>query len=64
MAMTQRQALQVLAAHRGDKVVITTMTAVGIWPELSDTALHYIGGLLRHARGRNGRQHSNHPGMI
>jgi thiamine pyrophosphate-dependent acetolactate synthase large subunit-like protein len=35
--MTARQALEVLARSRGDKVVITTMTAVGVWPELSDT---------------------------
>jgi thiamine pyrophosphate-dependent acetolactate synthase large subunit-like protein len=37
MSMTARQALEVLARHRQDKVVITTMTAVGVWPELSDT---------------------------
>jgi thiamine pyrophosphate-dependent acetolactate synthase large subunit-like protein len=37
MSMTARQALEVLAGHRGDRVVITTMTAVGLWPELSDT---------------------------
>jgi thiamine pyrophosphate-dependent acetolactate synthase large subunit-like protein len=37
MSMTARQALEVLARHRGDRVVITTMTAVGVWPELSDT---------------------------
>lgn len=39
--MTQRQALEILAAHRGDKVVITTMSAVGIWPALSDTPLDF-----------------------
>jgi len=39
--MTQRQALGVVARHRGDKVVITTMTAVGVWPELSDTPLDF-----------------------
>jgi sulfopyruvate decarboxylase subunit beta len=51
MAMTQRQALEVLAGHRGDKVVITTMTPVGIWPELSDTALDfaYIPSAMGHA---------------
>jgi sulfopyruvate decarboxylase subunit beta len=35
--MTLREALEVLAAHRGDRVVITTMASVGVWPELSDT---------------------------
>jgi len=41
MAMTHREALEVLAAHRGDRVVITTMTSVGIWPGLSDTPLDF-----------------------
>ena len=41
MPMTPREALDVLAAHRGDKVVITTMTAVGLWPQLSDTPLDF-----------------------
>jgi thiamine pyrophosphate-dependent acetolactate synthase large subunit-like protein len=41
MAMTQQEALAVLARHRGDKVVITTMTAVGVWPALSDTPLDF-----------------------
>jgi thiamine pyrophosphate-dependent acetolactate synthase large subunit-like protein len=41
MTMTARQALEVLAQHRGDKVVITTMTATGIWPQLSDTGLDF-----------------------
>jgi hypothetical protein len=36
--MTSRQALEVLARHRGGRVVLTTMT-VGIWPQLSDTPL-------------------------
>jgi thiamine pyrophosphate-dependent acetolactate synthase large subunit-like protein len=35
--MTAREALEVLAAHRGNRVVVTTMSAAGIWPELSDT---------------------------
>jgi thiamine pyrophosphate-dependent acetolactate synthase large subunit-like protein len=39
--MTTREALEVLAAHRGTHVVVTTMTAVGIWPELSDTPLDF-----------------------
>ena len=41
MAMTQQEALAVLARHRGDKVVLTTMTAVGVWPALSDTPLDF-----------------------
>jgi sulfopyruvate decarboxylase subunit beta len=39
--MTQREALEVLAAHRGGHVVITTMSAVAIWPSLSDSALDF-----------------------
>ena len=41
MLMSQRQALEVLARHRGDNIVLTTMTAVGVWPELSDTPLDF-----------------------
>src|SRR5262249_57384972 len=37
MPMTARQALEVLAAHRGNRLVVTTMTAVDVWPALSDT---------------------------
>ncbi len=39
--MTQAEALAVLAAHRGDKIVVTTMSAVGIWPKYSDTPLDF-----------------------
>jgi sulfopyruvate decarboxylase subunit beta len=39
--MDPRAALEVLAAHRGDRVVVTTMSAVGIWPSLSDTRLDF-----------------------
>jgi sulfopyruvate decarboxylase subunit beta len=39
--MTARQALEVLAAHRGGRVVVTTMSAAGIWPGLSDTPLDF-----------------------
>jgi sulfopyruvate decarboxylase subunit beta len=39
--MTAREALEVLATHRGDRVVLTTMSAAGIWPELSDTPLDF-----------------------
>jgi thiamine pyrophosphate-dependent acetolactate synthase large subunit-like protein len=53
MAMTHREALEVLAAHRGDRVVITTMTSVGVWPALSDTPLDfaYIPSAMGHAPG-------------
>jgi len=53
MPMTHREALEVLAAHRGDRVVITTMTSVGVWPGLSDTPLDfaYIPSAMGHAPG-------------
>lgn len=41
MPMTHREALEVLASHRGDKVVVTTMGSVALWPELSDTPLDF-----------------------
>jgi thiamine pyrophosphate-dependent acetolactate synthase large subunit-like protein len=42
--MTHRQALDILARHRGDHVVITTMGSAGIWPQLSDSPrdFHYL----------------------
>jgi thiamine pyrophosphate-dependent acetolactate synthase large subunit-like protein len=42
--MTHREALEVLAAHRRDQVVVTTMGSAGIWPALSDSPLdfHYL----------------------
>ena len=39
--MSQRAALEVLAAHRGTHVVVTTMSAVALWPELSDGPLDF-----------------------
>lgn len=39
--MTHQQALEVLAAHRGRRIVVTTMTAVGVWSHLSDSALDF-----------------------
>lgn len=39
--MSQRAALEVLARHRGDHVVVTTMSAVALWPELSDSPLDF-----------------------
>ena len=37
MPMSQRDALEVVAKHRGDRVVISTMGSIGDWPALSDT---------------------------
>src|SRR6202049_1423483 len=49
--MTQRQALEILARQRGGQIVITTMSAVAIWPELSTSPLdfHYIPSAMGHA---------------
>jgi thiamine pyrophosphate-dependent acetolactate synthase large subunit-like protein len=51
MPMTPRQALEVLARHRGGHVVVTTMTAVGLWPQLSDSPLDfaYLPSAMGHA---------------
>lgn len=42
--LTHREALEVLAARRGEHIVITTMGSVAIWPHLSDTPrdFHYL----------------------
>jgi len=39
--MTTREALEVLAVHRGQRIVVTTMSSVGVWPSLSDTPLDF-----------------------
>jgi thiamine pyrophosphate-dependent acetolactate synthase large subunit-like protein len=39
--MSQRAALEVLAAQRGERIVLTTMSSAGIWPQLSDTPLDF-----------------------
>jgi len=39
--MTHREALEVLAVHRGNHIVVTTMGSVGVWPSLSDTPLDF-----------------------
>ena len=51
MPMSQRQALEILAQHRGERVVVTTMTAVGIWPEFSNSPLDfaYMPSAMGHA---------------
>ncbi len=53
MPMTHHEALEVLAAHRGGRVVVTTMTAVGVWPAVSDTPLDfaYIPSAMGHGPG-------------
>ena len=39
--MTLQEALEILADHRGERVVITTMASVGAWPALSNTPLDF-----------------------
>ncbi|MCS6852876.1 MAG: thiamine pyrophosphate-dependent enzyme [Gemmataceae bacterium] len=53
MPMTHAQALEVLAEHRGRRLVITTMGSVGIWAQLSDTPLDfaYMPSAMGHAPG-------------
>ncbi|MBI2808645.1 MAG: thiamine pyrophosphate-binding protein [Planctomycetes bacterium] len=41
MSMTQREALEVVARHRGERIVVTTMSSVGIWPQLSQSPLDF-----------------------
>ena len=41
MSMTLFEALEVLAAHRGDRIVVTAMSAVELWPQISDTPLDF-----------------------
>ena len=41
MLISQRQALEVLARYRGQRFVVTTMSAIGIWPELADSPLDF-----------------------
>jgi sulfopyruvate decarboxylase subunit beta len=50
VAMSHLQALQVVARHRGQRVVLTTMTSVAVWPTLSDAPLdfHYIPSAMGH----------------
>jgi len=39
--LTHREALEVVAAVRGEQVVITTMGSMGIWPAISDSPLDF-----------------------
>jgi len=41
MLMTQRQALEVVLAQRGERIVVTTMSSAGLWPGLSDSPLDF-----------------------
>src|SRR3954453_6002237 len=51
MAMSHQEALTVLARHRGERIVLTSMTSAGVWPALSDTGLDfaYIPSAMGHA---------------
>lgn len=40
--MTLRQALEIVAAHRGQRIVVAAMSSGGVWPSLSDTPLDFI----------------------
>ena len=40
--MTLRESLEIVAAHRGQRVVVATMSSGGVWPSLSDTPLDFI----------------------
>ena len=53
MVMTHREALEVLAANRGSRIVVTTMGTVGLWPSLSDTPLDfaYLPSAMGHGPG-------------
>jgi sulfopyruvate decarboxylase subunit beta len=41
MSMDQKSALEVVAGHRGSRIVIPTMGAVGFWQKMADTALDF-----------------------
>ena len=41
MAMTHREALEIVAGERGERIVVTTMGSIAIWPQLSDTPLDF-----------------------
>ena len=64
MLMTQQQALEVVVPLRGDRVVVTTMSAAGIWPRLSDSPLDfaYIPSAMGHAPGLGLGLALAHPG--
>jgi sulfopyruvate decarboxylase subunit beta len=41
VTMTHTEALEVLAAHRGERIVVVTMGSGGLWPRLSDSPLDF-----------------------
>src|SRR5438445_6259087 len=41
MPMELDESLEVLARHRGQRIVLTTMASISVWPQLSDTALDF-----------------------
>jgi thiamine pyrophosphate-dependent acetolactate synthase large subunit-like protein len=51
MPMTQRQALEAVLPQRGERIVVTTMSSAGIWPQLSNSPLDltYIPSAMGHA---------------
>ena len=53
MAMTHLEALRVLAAHREERIVVTTMGSVGLWPAFSDGPLDfaYLPSAMGHGPG-------------
>lgn len=40
--MNLREALEIVAVHRGQRTVIAAMSSGGVWPSLSDTPLDFI----------------------
>ena len=40
--MPLREALEIAASHRGQRIVVATMSSAGVWPSLSDTPLDFI----------------------
>lgn len=40
--MPLREALEIVAAHRGQRIILATMSSAGVWPSLSDTPLDFI----------------------
>jgi sulfopyruvate decarboxylase subunit beta len=51
VSLTHQEALEILARHRGERIVISTMASISIWPQLSDTPLDfaYMPSAMGHA---------------
>src|SRR5450755_2914388 len=51
MVMTQRHALEVVLPYRGKRIVVSTMSSAGLWPQLSSSPLDfaYIPSAMGHA---------------